>query len=276
MTAQSVPPACTAPPKSWVTVADWSNVVAGVVLMAAFLEGALINSAEVKLLLVPESPPGQPIPSPTALSWLQFLFTAEGICYAFAEFLMVGIMARTPPSTGGGSRGCMQFAILMVGGIFFAFSGLAFPPCITDPTVVFSKEPCRHPAAGNSPYAWNAMAHYGILCFMVGTAIGFHGVLSAPKNKLISPFWGCTFYFLGAWTIGIFKFWGPVFLGGFKHTTTFDFTAPSVKYTANWWIALVGAAFLTIGAAIFLLMNSAMNLNLRLSRRTLLGASCSR
>merc|ERR1712113_790683 len=107
-------------------------------------------------------------------------------------------------------------------------------------TYIFSSEYCTHGAVGGpnstSPYAWNAMAHYGITCFMAGTAIGFHGVLPLPKKPFIGPFWGCTFYFLGAWTIGIFKFWGPVLLGGFHHPSTFDYTVPAVTYVLNWWI----------------------------------------
>merc|ERR1719240_1684535 len=86
------------------------------------------------------------------------------------------------------------------------------------------------------------MAHFGITCFMVGTSIGFKGVLGLPKNTPISPFWGCAMYFLGAWTIGIFKFWGPVLLGG-------------VSWTVTWWFALIGALFLFIGALIFGIMN---------------------
>merc|ERR1711939_806340 len=120
-------------------------------------------------------------------------------------------MSLTPAESGGGSRGVMQFAILMVGGVFFGFSGLVFPGCITNVTYLMRTEEC--PMA-SSPYVWNAMAHFGITCFMIGTAIGFHGVLKAPRDKLVSPFWGVTMFFLGAWTIGIFKFWGPVLCGG--------------------------------------------------------------
>eukprot|EP00928_Gymnodinium_smaydae_P038780 TRINITY_DN26660_c0_g1_i1.p1 TRINITY_DN26660_c0_g1~~TRINITY_DN26660_c0_g1_i1.p1 ORF type:complete len:309 (-),score=53.77 TRINITY_DN26660_c0_g1_i1:158-994(-) len=249
-----------APPRSWVLLADWGNTLAGILLMGAFLEGALINSVGVASLLQVDAKgnamPG--VPNATALSVLQFLFCSEGFFYAVAEFFMIGIMAQTAPEVGGGARGCMQFAVLMAGGIFFAFSGLVFPSCITNITYVFSKESCTHPAAASTPYVWNAMAHYGITCFMVGTAVGFHGVLSAPKNKLASPFWGCTMYFLGAWTIGIFKFWGPVLLGGFdgnQNTPTFDFAAPAASYTANWWLAFLGAFFLFSGAVIFGVMN---------------------
>merc|ERR1712060_113097 len=118
-------------------------------------------------------------------------------------------------------------------------------------------EACNHPAAASTPYAWNAMAHFGITTFMVGTSIGFKGVLGAPKDKIISPFWGCAMYFAGAWTIGIFKFWGPVLFGGFdndQNTATFDMSAPSVNdsWSWNWWVALLGAFFLTYGAGIFL------------------------
>merc|ERR1719460_936107 len=160
-------------------------------------------------------------------------------------------MARTPPEFGGGSKGCLQFAILMAGGIFFSFSGLVFPGCITNLTYLFRKT--HFPFAGtDGPYAFNAVAHFGITCFMIGTAMGLSGVLKAPKNKFVSPFWGCTMYFLGAWTIGIFKFWGPVLCGGFNShqngvaMATFDRSAPTLAWTWNWWLGVLGAVFLTV------------------------------
>jgi len=244
------------PPRAWVLIADWANVLAGIVLMAGFLEGALINSVQMESLWYSPAP-GVSIPTDSALKWLQFFFSLEGALYAVAEFFMIGIMAATPPEFGGGSRGCMQFAILMAGGVFFGLSGLVYPPCITNITYVFSTEACNSPAA-NGPYVWNAMAHFGITCFMTGTAIGFSGLLKAPKNKFISPFWGSFMYFFGAWTIGIFKFWGPVLCGGFdsnQNSHTFDLSAPAVLWSANWWIALIGAAGLTLGAIIFALLD---------------------
>lgn len=107
------------------------------------------------------------------------------------------------------------------------------------------------------------MAHFGISCFMAGTLTGFKGVLSLPKSSFISPFWGCTMYFLGAWTIGIFKFWGPVLLGGFnphQNEPTFDMTAPSVaeSFAWTWWMGVLGALFLTVGAGIFCVMNKSL------------------
>lgn len=110
------------------------------------------------------------------------------------------------------------------------------------------------------------MAHYGITCFMVGTTIGFTGILGAPKDKLVSPFWGVTMYFMGAWTIGIFQFWGPCLLGGFSTTQNedaaggFDFTAPAASWTFQWLFAFLGAGFLTTGAIIFGIMNGSFAL----------------
>merc|ERR1712113_1030252 len=109
--------------------------------------GALINNVKMDSLL------DHGLPSQTSLKWLQFLFSAEGVLYAVAEFFMVGIMAMTPPEMGGGAT------VLMAGGIFFALSGLVFPGCITNITYVFRNEKCAHPAAPG-PYAWNAMAHF--------------------------------------------------------------------------------------------------------------------
>jgi len=247
----------TGPPRAWVLIADWANVLAGIVLMCAFFEGALINSVKMGSLLE-EIAPGVFIPTDSALSWLQFFFSLEGALYAIAEFFMVGIMAATPPEFGGGSKGCMQFAILCVGGVFFGLSGLVYPPCITNITYVFRNEACTSAAVKGTPYVWNAMAHFGITCFMVGTTIGFSGLLKAPKDKLVSPFWGSFMYFFGAWTIGIFKFWGPVLCGGFDSNQNFphfDDSAPAVAWSATWWLALIGAAGLTLGAVIFALLD---------------------
>jgi len=248
------------PPRLWVLIADWGNILGGIFLTAAFLEGALINSG-IKLQSLLVSPGGPP--NQAALNWLQFLFSAEGACYAIAEFFMTGIMALTPAEFGGSARGVMQFAILTVGGVFFGLSGLIFPGCITNVTYVFRNEKCPHVAA-SGPYVWNAMAHFGITCFMVGTAIGFAGILKAPKNKFVSPFWGVTMFFLGAWTIGIFKFWWPVLAGGFDShqngatMATFDLSAPTLAWTWNWWFGVLGAVFLTVGAFIFAIMNGSL------------------
>jgi len=236
----------TSPPRLWVLIADWGNLLAGLTLTCAFVLGALMNDAQV--IAVDEQ----------SVDWLQFFFSIEGALFAIAEFFMVGIMALAPAANGGGARGAMQFAILMAGGVFFGLSGLVFPSCISNITHVVSKKACPHPAAAGTPYAWNAMAHYGITCFMIGTAIGQKGVLAAPKNKFISPFWGVTMFFLGAWTIGIFKFWGPVLAGGFDssdNTPTFNFGAPAVTWTWTWWFGVLGATFLTTGAFIFAMMN---------------------
>eukprot|EP00931_Biecheleriopsis_adriatica_P049529 TRINITY_DN28658_c0_g1_i1.p1 TRINITY_DN28658_c0_g1~~TRINITY_DN28658_c0_g1_i1.p1 ORF type:complete len:267 (+),score=32.10 TRINITY_DN28658_c0_g1_i1:133-933(+) len=243
-------------PEAWAFLADWGNLLAGLVLMAAFLLGALINSVHLDSV----APGG--IPTERALAWLQFLFSTEGVLYALAEFFMIGVMAQKQPEHGGGSTSSMQFAILMAGGIFFALSGLVFPSCITNITYIFRKEKCAS-ALAEGPYAWNAMAHYGITCFMVGTAIGFRGALQAPKDKFVSLFWGCAMYFSGAWIIGIFKFWGPVLAGGLdknQNQAGLDMTAPAVAWTSTWWFGLLGAFCLTVGAWIFGRMNGRFGL----------------
>lgn len=241
------------PRRSWVVIADWCNLGAGCFLSCGFLLGALINSLKISSLL---ASPG--VPTDHALKCLQFFLSAEGALYAVASFFMVGVMAETPPQLGGGPRGAMQFAILLAGGIFFALSGLVFPPCVNNISYVLSKQACTHPAAAGTPYVWNAMSHFGITCFMWGTAIGFKGILAAPKQKLLSPFWGVTMYFLGAWTIGIFKIWGPTLCGGVDSSSNypiFDFDAPAVTWTFTWWFALLGAIFLTLGAWILGFLN---------------------
>lgn len=278
------------PPAHWTKIADWSNIIAGITLMMAFFLGALINNVQLGAVSVA---PG--VPSPNALFLLRILFCVEGALYAIGGFYMCGIMACIPPPIGGGPA-VMQFVILTAGGIFFGFSGLAFPPCIVNIRYLFSPNMCTHIAAGGiaahalcdsmgleskalcamlpnggSPYVYNAVAHYGITCFMIGTAIGFKGVLGIPAGARgafgTGPFWGSTMFFLGAWTIGIFQFWGPMLAGGFGArnedpqlasgmlTRGFDYNAPAASYTFQWWFALLGSGFLTYGAIIFGKMN---------------------
>lgn len=263
------------PPAHWTKIADWSNTIAGITLFMAFLLGAMINSLQLGAVC---KFPG--VPTDNALFVLRILFCLEGALYAIGGYYMCGIMACIPPPVGGGNA-VMQFVILTAGGIFFGFSGLAFPPCIVNISYLFSPNTCTHVAAANSPYVYNAMAHYGITCFMTGTAIGFKGVLGIPADLRgafgTGPFWGSTMFFLGAWTIGIFQFWGPMLAGGFgrrnemftaeynmKHslnatigwiTPGFDYGAPAATYSFQWWFALLGSGFLTYGAIIFAKMN---------------------
>jgi hypothetical protein len=215
------------PTRLWVLIADWSNLVAGLLLSTAFFLGALIFDRGVTSI------------SPATPSWFQFCFCAEGVLYAIGCFFMIPIMANAQNAFGS-----MQFAILTIGGIFFSFSGLVVPTCIQTVQDAFLHEPCILTDAGwpGTPKVWNAFAHYGITCFMVGTAMGQSGVMSLPRDKIVSPFWGVTFYTLGAYTIGVFKFWGPVLVGG-------------VAATWPWWMGLLGAIFLTTGALIFGIMD---------------------
>merc|ERR1712232_852084 len=121
------------------------------------------------------------------------------------------------------------------------------PGCIVSIGDAFSSDACTAVPHVTSPKCWNALAHFGITCFMVGTAMGQYGVMSLPKNKFVSPFWGVTFYSLGAYTIGIFKFWGPVVLTAWSGTW-------------NWWMGLLGAIYLTTGAFIFGVMNGSFRI----------------
>jgi len=218
------------PPFKYVLIADWCNFLAGIFLCFAFFLGGLIFDRGVTSLSF--LPP----------SWFVFCFNVEGMLYAIGCFFMIPIMAHT-----GNPWGTMQFAILAIGGIFFSFSGLVAPGCIVSIPDAFSSDPCTHVPHVTTPKVWNAMAHFGITCFMVGTAMGQSGVMRLPKNKFISPFWGITFYTLGAWTIGIFKFWGPVVVGG-------------VDWTWNWWMGLLGAIYLTTGALIFGVMDGSFGI----------------
>lgn len=229
------------PPAAWAMIADMCNLLAGITLTIAFLLGALMfNTGTLDASYV---------------NLMNAFFAIEGALYAVAGFYTVGIMAKTPPPVGG-AKSTMQFAVLMLGGVFFALSSLVFPPCVATVAVVFSKGLC--PVVFNKhPFAYNAMAHYGISCFMGGTFVGFKGVLPLyplMKGNFFSPFWGVTMYFMGAWTIGIFKIWGPTLAGGFAIPETADdvLNSPAFTFTLGWWIATLGAFFLTTGAFILL------------------------
>lgn len=225
------PPSPPPPPRWWVLMADWCNWIAAIVLFFAFMQGMLIFNQGYKFSLAPGGA-------------LQILFCLEGALWAVGLFFMVQIMANA-----GNTAGTIQFSILFAGGIFFSFSGLVAPSCILSVTDVFSAEPCAALEGKGPPKCFHAFAHFGITCFMIGCVLGMIGVKDLPKSPIIGPFWGSLMYFLGAWTIGIFQFWGPCVFG---HVTDSWHPANS---SWQWWFAMLGAIFLFAGASIFLILD---------------------
>jgi len=193
---------------------------------------------------------------------------AEGALWFLGGATLSKIFIKT-----GNAAGAVSQAIIAFGGLFFFISGWNAPVYIVSLKYVV---PVGAAAAEANAYLRTldpplddvvnfsaACPFYGIACFMIATLAGQLGVLSLPKNKLVSPFWGVTWFFLGAWTIGLFALWGPLIAGGFKDITEFAdppyVTAPiGHKFTHPFQV--LGAAFLTIGALTFAVMNHSFNL----------------
>lgn len=236
------PPALT-PPRGLVLFSDWCYFIAGIFLILAFSTGTFLYPYEV-----------------LGHDWIDvdnWFWMLEGVFYCIGSFAMVGVMTAQ-----ANIAGAFQFVIITFGGFFFSLSGSFLPACIVTVRHLVSSVECA-----GAPLYLNAVAHYGITCFMVGTAIGFKGILAAPvpRNEFFGPFWGVTMYFLGAWTIGLLHFYIPLFAGGWAAPDEADLKAHMLTYPENkwgvvtWWFGILGAIFLTLGAIIFLKMNGTIN-----------------
>merc|ERR1712032_1298808 len=149
----------------------------------------------------------------------------EGILWFVGGFALAKIFIHT-----GNAVGAVGQTLIACGGLFFFVSGWNSPVYIISLKYVIPVGSVAaagnawlagfgHDCGGSAPPLLDVAAacpFYGITCFMIATASGFLGVKDLPKDKIISPFWGITFFFLGAWTIGVFALWGPVILGGFS------------------------------------------------------------
>eukprot|EP00747_Dinoflagellata_sp_TGD_P179150 gnl/TRDRNA2_/TRDRNA2_29461_c0_seq1.p1 gnl/TRDRNA2_/TRDRNA2_29461_c0~~gnl/TRDRNA2_/TRDRNA2_29461_c0_seq1.p1 ORF type:complete len:250 (-),score=33.39 gnl/TRDRNA2_/TRDRNA2_29461_c0_seq1:44-793(-) len=229
-----------APPRPLVLLAAWANLLAGISLTISFL--VIFLSLTCNAFSIS---PGY-AQNVIAFKVMQVTMVTEGALYALAGFVLTKINVMNNDAAGAVSQ-----IIIFFGGCFFTVSGWGVPAKIISLKYVI-------PLDTNALFA-DACAYYGITCFMVGTSIGLRSVWSLPKNKIISPFWGVVFFFLGAWTIGIFGLWIPCIAGGmaayedvggsYLGLPTFSWKWPHV-------FTVIGAVFLTTGALIFGLLDS--------------------
>jgi len=229
-----------APPRCLILLGDWSNVLAGVSLTISFsiLCAALTFNA-VAL-------------TGTAHTVFQFTMTLEGALWALggAALAAVNVIANNA------SLAVVQ-TVIAFGGVFFMISGwgdgvpaniisLAYVVPISDPINTHLQDAC--------PY-------WGITCFMIATTMGLRGVWGLPRKPLVSPFWGVAFFFMGAWTIGVFALWGPCIMDGFMKYEDLNlvkneqFTLPPFAWSWIHVFQVLGASFLTTGAIIFGIMD---------------------
>jgi hypothetical protein len=220
------------PPRFLILVADWSNVLAGIVLDVAFLLVVLFTYGYVQLADVGY--------------WINFTFFLEGVFWAIAAATLVKVNLMV----NNASLAVVQ-TIICFGGIFFTISGLGgVPGKVISVNYVVPLDDHAHFV--------DACPFYGITCFMVATTMGLNGVWPLPRNQIISPFWAVACMFIGAWIIGVFGFWGPCLAGGLAHYEDEGVVAPNMP-TFKWgWthlLQLLGALFLTAGCIIFGIMD---------------------
>lgn len=245
----------------YTVMSDVANILAGLSLTTSF---SLITAGYT--FSTPGVENDHFLPGHWGANWIQYTMCAEGLLWFLGGFALCKLFMQLGQATNAVSQ-----ALIAMGGLFFFVSGWNAPIYIV--SIKYLIPVGSIATAGN---AWltnssnncggavaplldvaSSCPFYGITCFMVATTTGLIGVSGLPKNKLISPFWGITFFFLGAWTIGVFALWGPMLLGGLKTYEDYGciLDAPIAnKYTHPFQV--LGAIFLTTGAIIFAVMNN--------------------
>merc|ERR1712048_732207 len=190
-----------------------------------------------------------------------FTMKAEGFLWFLGGACMTKIFIITKNPAGAVSQTMIAF-----GGLFFWVSGWNAPVPIVSlryiipvgPLAVEGNKVLVETGADAFPLdVAAACPFYGITCFMIATCAGFIPILGLPKDKFVSPFWGVTFFFLGAWTIGVFALWLPCIMGGFSRIQDYDPVFDSWNNKGKWIhpAQVLGALFLTTGAIIFAIMD---------------------
>lgn len=218
-------------------MADWSNVIAGLILCVAF--SLVMLTFTFKTLKIAD-----------VADAINFTFFWEGVFWALAAGLLTRVNIMT-----GNAAGAVSQTIICFGGIFFTISGLnGVPGNAISIRYIF-------PYESHVKFA-DVCPYFGITCFMLSTTMGLLSVMPLPKTKLVSPFWGVACFFIGAWLIGIFGFWGPLVFGTgetYEHlaeTGQKAFGMPTFAWTWTHVIQLIGAIFLTLGGIIFGVMDN--------------------
>mmetsp|Transcript_12403 Transcript_12403/g.23274 ORF Transcript_12403/g.23274 Transcript_12403/m.23274 type:complete len:259 (+) Transcript_12403:70-846(+) len=226
------------PPRALVLIADWGNVFAGLSLTISFFLILLNAYGAIDIT-----------DANTAQAQLQkWTMVAEGALYAIAGTALTVINVITNNAYGAVSQ-----TIIAFGGIFFCISGFGFPFYVSSIRYIF-------PYDGNASLP-DACPWYGISCFMFATSMGLYSVAGLPKKYVVSPFWGVTFFFLGAWTIGLGGLWIPLLAGGYFESDlasggTRWMGQPIFKWAGPHIFQLFGSIFLTAGAVVFGLMDN--------------------
>jgi len=193
---------------------------------------------------------------------------------------------------GGNAAGAVSQIIIATGGFFFTCSAWGNPANIISlrylvPTTLFAGGDGS--TGSNSVSFADVCPYYGIMTFFIATTMGMYSVAGLPKNKLISPFWGVTCFFIGAWIIGIITLYVPMLSGGVMswevcsnddkgvETCVGDvksvgrcFSAPDVGTcmldmpTFAWYplkiVSVIGAVFLLFGGLIFGMLDNFLGL----------------
>jgi hypothetical protein len=245
----------------------WCYMLAGLLLVTCFVVAGLI----FHLNKLSGAGGGWPV---SIFVWTLHLC---GMFYMLGSLTWMAIFADAPD----GRDFVLKFFILTIGGFLFMLSSYgAAPWCISLRYVLPGRYPADHPyytrpdslKDGLPPHPFlNTAAHYGVICFIVGTTwlwAAFNespGKAALEENGMMqSPWWSTLFLMLGSWVIGVFFLWGPIIAAG---QTSFDslhvelqgmnkiVTCPSFAWMGRLWIAAIGGASLLFGSIIFAKVN---------------------
>ena len=180
--------------------------------------------------------------SPNIVGLWRFLMFCEGIFFAMAAVQLRAFQKDVLKSTAGATAQ----SLIACGGSFFAMSGYndAYP---------FLSTTERQQMSMFLVFQSHA-AYIGITCFMIGTAVAFSTVLKIPWNfRTPNPKIGTLCFLIGAWTIGLFQLYSA-YMANLSTASYVVNSAVEWHSSVGKHAAVVGAAFLTAGASVFLAM----------------------
>jgi len=182
----------------------------------------------------------------------------------------------------GNAAGAVSQCLIATGGFFFTCSAFGSPANIISLRylipITYFPDGDGSGTAGATGKTWvsfsDACPFYGITTFMIATVMGMYSVGGLPKNKFVSPFWGVSCFFLGAWIIGVITLFIPMLAGGetkwedlngapcIPGVETFDdkktcmLDMPSFAWYQLKIVSVIGALFLLAGSLIFGIMDN--------------------
>jgi len=246
---------------AWGLMSDACNIIAGVTLTMSFMCILLQYSFPDSGIIAPGS--GAEAFEIANMKIEGFFWFLGGLCLA-KKFIAVGF-----------AQGAVTQTIIAFGGCFFFVSGWSAPVWIVSLKYVIPVGPAAieamevlQKARVDLPFlppqldVSMACPFYGITCFMVATLANQLGAFGLPKNNVISLFWGLTFFFMGAWTIGLGALWIPCIANGFtSYTDIYEKQGAAgildvpMQWKGTHFFQVAGGVFLTIGAIIFTIMD---------------------